>query len=98
MSAVGGALSLAAGVALVAVDDRYTCNQEPRRYQCPYRYSTGEAGAAFSALGAAALAASGVLFYLGYFRKEARRGAPARPRVTVAPTRGGFWANATIRF
>jgi len=98
MSAVGGLLSLAAGIALLAVDDRYTCDQEPRRYMCPYRYSTGEAGTAFSALGGAALAASGVLFYLGYFRGGERHAAPARPRVTVAPARGGLYANATIRF
>lgn len=98
MSGVGGVLSLVAGITLLAVDDRYSCSQEPRRYRCPYRYSTGEAGAAFTALGGAALVASGVLFYLGYFRKRARRESSGRPRVTIAPTRGGIWANATIQF
>ena len=101
MSGVGGIASLAAGITLLALDGRYTCDQEPRRLMCEYRYGTGTAGAVFTALGGASMVASAVLFYYGYFRKQKSSGGGGerpRPTVTLSPTRGGIWAHAQFRF
>lgn len=74
MSGAGGVASLAAGITLLALDDRYTCDREPKRLMCEYRYRTGTAGAVFTALGGASMVASAVLFYYGYFRQGPRAG------------------------
>lgn len=97
MSGSLGLVSFVAGATLLGLDGRYTCEQEPARLQCPYRYKTGTAGAVFISLGGAALVASGVLFYYAYFRKTGRSESP-RATLGVAPTRGGAFANAELRF
>jgi hypothetical protein len=51
---------------------------------CPEVYNTAGAGAALVTLGAAGLAASGVLFYLDY---RSRHRPP--PTVAIMPTAGG---------
>ena len=98
MSGAGGVASLIAGVVLLALDKQPTCNKEHPEITCPYRYNTGAAGAAFTALGAASVAASAVLFGIGLSRKKKKKSEKPRPTVGVAPTRGGIWAHAAFRF
>jgi hypothetical protein len=95
MTGVGGLVSLVAGATLLGLDHRPTCDLEPAATRCPYRLRTGAAGAAFTALGAASLAASGVLFYLVYRKRPARE---PRTRVGLAPLPGGVMTHATLRF
>lgn len=97
MSGSMGLASLVAGVTLLALDGRTTCDETPGRLKCPYRYGTGTAGAAFTALGGASMVASGVLFYYAYFRHRGRREVP-RATLGIAPTRRGAFAHAEIRF
>jgi hypothetical protein len=97
MSGGMGLASFVAGVTLLALDGRYTCDLEPARLRCPYRYGTGAAGATFTALGGASMVAAGVLFYYAFFRKVGRPEVP-RATVSVAPTRGGAFAHAELRF
>jgi hypothetical protein len=96
MTGVGGVASLVVGIALLAIDHRPTCQEEPTDRMCPNRYATGAAGATFTALGAASAVASGVLFYFVYGRK--RKPAARRAELLVVPAPGGVSTHATIRF
>jgi len=96
MSGVGGVASLVAGVTLLALNGRPTCDKSLPETSCPYRYNTSTAGAVFTALGSASAVAAAVLFAYAYRSKTKRE----KPRATfvVAPTRGGAWAHANLRF
>jgi len=91
--ALGAAVAgLAAGITLLVLHGRGTCGDPGT---CPNRYNTLAAGATLTALGGAAAAASGVLFYLDARRPRAERRAV---QLTPSLTAGGAGLSAALRF
>lgn len=85
--AVGG---LAAGVTLIVLDGRGTCDQE----RCPDTYHTMTPGIALAAVGGAAAVTSGVLFYLDARRERPVTAAAIAPQLLP----GGGGLTASVRF
>jgi len=82
---------LAAGISLIVIDGRPTCDESFPNMECPEVRDTLAAGAVLTALGGAAGLASGYLFY-----RDARDGRSA----TVAPALmpGGVGLAATLTY
>jgi hypothetical protein len=97
-----GVVGLGAGIALLAMNGKYTdCRGDPRAdfRNCANIYDTGKAGGALAAMGGASLVASGVLFYLHFASKPSERSSAGVERFTVAPlVEGGAVVGAAGRF
>ncbi len=78
-----GAIGLGVGIALLVIDGRPTCNLPDPIHNCPQVYNTKGGGAALVAIGAVALASSGVFFYLDH------RAHTTAPRLSLSPIWGG---------
>ncbi|MCB9557165.1 MAG: hypothetical protein H6707_13740 [Deltaproteobacteria bacterium] len=103
VSAAVGAASLGGGIAMLSLDGRYTNCVGPARADgrnCADIYNTSTAGWVLTGMGGAALAASGVLFYL-YFSSDSGEHAASRQTpaiITFAPQPGGVMFAATGAF
>jgi hypothetical protein len=96
-----GVVGLAAGIPLIAIDgDGTNCSGEPlpNYAHCADLYSTGAGGWVLTGIGVAALAASGVMFYLHFSSKP--KEAPARIQsFMISPiAEGGVVIGASGRF
>jgi hypothetical protein len=94
---LGAAIAgLAAGIPLLVLDGRGTCETSVESQRCPEAYQTAAAGIALTAAGGLAAGAAGLFFYL-----DTRPGSPARsPAIATFPSAlvGGAGIQAVMTY
>jgi hypothetical protein len=96
-----GVVGLATGIPLIAIDgDGTNCAGEPlpNYAHCQDLYSTGAGGWVLTGVGIAALAASGVMFYLHFSSKPKEAPAGVQSFLISPTTEGGVVIGASGRF
>lgn len=95
-----GALSLIVGGALLAVDEKPSCDRPHGKTTCGQRYDTKAAGGVLTAVGVLGGAASVFFTYLWWKNrnKESNQKKQKKVQVSVVPWQSGVAASATVRF